>query len=584
MGTVIARHSIRHLVSGTIMERHYWKWFLLLLWLASSLGMPTDTTSFKECSQDCASEDCKTEVTACVLEISKRGDEIMNMISDMISTKTKREDHIPEMKMAVKQILDSSRDMISKMRKKLEINEERLESEEHLEKIKSDANTLYLKLVNDEDADNVFKLLLKLTVKVDKEKERLSKRKTTKKNSGVNEPDFGGGDGCNKCTTSCLQSFLKTELQDELFEKMEKGEGTELIGEVRKVVESIEKKKTELETRHSKEGNDALTKSCYEARIKTLEDLYDDSRDAFNELTWAEDQETLEFADNSKLTSLQSKLASLVTSTAPVRDPGCVIGKLDEAVEMMNEFEKRLEGEKAEDKSVNDRIGEELIDYVKKTGKDELDSPVGDCNESWGDFFRENLRTAMLEVAGTATSGGNTRKYQISRTNLEKAISGIIQSLETLKSEEEMNAKSDASAGPSAPASTSSSDDCFQEERSHAETYFKKINKLVETLGKFATNVAAVEADKTTGTTNLNGIIADFDARELTLIKAGNKCGEETKNTREFRGDLGKCKDKIKTVKEADDFTKVSSCIEKVKEKIKERRKALYTILTGNLT
>merc|ERR1711981_768475 len=194
MGTVIARHSIRHLVSGTIMERHYWKWFLLLLWLASSLGMPTDTTSFKECSQDCASEDCKTEVTACVLEISKRGDEIMNMIS----TKTKREDHIPEMKMAVKQILDSSRDMISKMRKKLEINEERLKSEEHLEKIKSDANTLYLKLVNDEDAANVFKLLLKLTVKVDKEKERLSKRKTTKKNSGVNEPDVGGGDGCNK--------------------------------------------------------------------------------------------------------------------------------------------------------------------------------------------------------------------------------------------------------------------------------------------------------------------------------------------------------------------------------------------------
>merc|ERR1711981_692501 len=549
MGTVIARHSIRHLVSGTIMERHYWKWFLLLLWLASSLGMPTDTTSFKECSQDCASEDCKTEVTACVLEISKRGDEIMNMISDMISTKTKREDHIPEMKMVVKQILDSSRDMISKMRKKLEINEERLKSEEHLEKIKSDANTLYLKLVNDEDADNVFKLLLKLTVKVDKEKERLSKRKTTKKNSGVNEPDVGGGDGCNKCTTSCLQSFLKTELQDELFEKMEKGEGTELIGEVRKVVESIEKKKTELETRHSKEGNDALTKSCYEARIKTLEDLYDDSRDAFNELRRTEDQE-----------------------------------KLDEAVEMMNEFEKRLEGEKAEDKSVNDRIGEELIDYVKKTGKDELDSPVGDCNESWGDFFRENPRTAMLEVAGTATSGGNTRKYQISRTNLEKAISGIIQSLETLKSEEEMNAKSDASAGPSAPASTSSSDDCFQEERSHAETYFKKINKLVETLGKFATNVAAVEADKTTGTTNLNGIIADFDARELTLIKAGNKCGEETKNTREFRGDLGKCKDKIKTVKEADDFSNVSSCIEKVKEKIKERRKALYTILTGNLT
>merc|ERR1712241_1602359 len=115
-------------------------------------------------------------------------------------------------------------------------------------------------------------------------------------------------------------------------------------------------------------------------------------------------------------------------------NPACVLGKLEKTIMEMKEFETRLEGENAENPIINSKIGDELFRSIEEIAQAKRDDAEGGCEETWGDFFQEKLKTQTFGVA-RASSSGFKRKYQISQTNLEKAIAKHIKLLQKLKSE-----------------------------------------------------------------------------------------------------------------------------------------------------
>jgi len=564
----------------SIMERHGCKWFLLLLCLSRSLGATVPSvTSFEECDTECPTDDCKSQIILCLKKISVEA----TGIRDTIFSSTEIKELVKSMKTSVMKIYGSSRDMIRKMRAKGEASlltdeekDGKFKSEANLKEIKGTArDILYTK--DKMTKDKMFELLIPLIEKVDNENDRLSQPTASTESGTVPDPAVPADGKCDKCSPKCLQDILssiKTQFTDMAKLKTDdKLTGDDLFKKLEGVVNSLEDKKIELEIKKSKEGNDLITKNCYQGHIKTLRDLYVKSEQIYvdmRKLSTAERQ-SLTLADHFKLARLAEEVTDLL-GQAP-STPGCVLGKLEATIKEMNKFQERLEGENAEDPRVNTAIGKDLYDSVDKIAADKKNAADGDCDDSWGKFFQENLRSATFEVADSSKTG-NIRKYQISQTNLEKALAKHITLLKKLKSVEEKK----ASSGGSNEVKTKVVDvnECNQKEYKQSKSYIDKLDTL--DLDTFATknDDTAVKDDAKTTTTIIKDIIHDLETRESSLRRnGGNQCQDETKYIGIYRTDLDKCKDGFKSPSKREDFTVLKTCIEKVEDKIKKRRNDL---------
>jgi len=577
------------------MERHGCKWFILLLCLSSALAIPAPsdkstvsdepTTSDKSkpsvksasddivdnCEAECAEEDCMEQIESCLEQISLVQTEIEDLLFDS-SRDIKELDR--EIKTRTRQIFGSSKDMIKKMREKGEATlgkekkDQKIKIEKFIDEIKKTTSEITYEpgIFDQEKMSNFFDLMRKVEDEIDR-LSQASSDGTTGSGADVvveNENENENGN-CDKCTPRCLEDILK-EVEKE-FDEMRNGE--DLFDAQRKVVADFETKITILEDKKLEVVvTDTITKKCYEGHIENLKDLYERSEKIYSEMRDKnlEERRKLTFDEYRELKNLARDVKNLMFKKPT--NPACVLGKLEKTIMEMKEFETRLEGENAENPIINSKIGDELFRSIEEIAQAKRDDAEGGCEETWGDFFEEKLWTQTFGVA-TASSSGFKRKYQISQTNLEKAIAKHIKLLQNLKSEEEKK----TSSGDVTDVKTDDEDanECAQTERNQLDTYEVSLVTLKTELGKFANQEDAVQ--------DLKGIIHDLESREISLRRnGGDQCPEEIIHNNVFRADLDKCKDELENPSKTADFTDLKTCIEKVEDKIDGRRKDLLGI------
>jgi hypothetical protein len=476
------------------MERHHWEWFLLLLWLTSSLGQEDQAPATPDPTATVAAPDSNDDnpdpewayVEFLQDNISDKVERILSVTLVNANEYDGLDQTVEDALRDVMLIREELLSQIRELRKDGIAEDGRIRAEEKLSEFRMDVMTILLSLVDEEAANavnlkEISRLLLALKQKLSNEVMRIlmlppptgkiptptsddcegCEIYTLMRENLTDITDCSGAGNCDLPPNMWFMYLIRvTDLIDEEIKKLY----NQLIG-----------------------TTEDIQRQLYRDLLDTLKQIRDGDggREGIDEIISkmigaGEDEKDLKSLINSNLKRIVDDLSrreeECMEKCSTCND--CLVIKLKETIEKMKTFDSNivnsLYGEQSEKERVRQQVREEMIEYINENNGIYLrvltlkaeGNDVDSCEDRWSGWFKNTLKVPMWMLVNTTIFA----EY----SEIELTIKQSIVLLEEMLTDPEVNECSSTPRPPPPP------ENCEWNEYEQTKLYLERVDQTIQ--------------------------------------------------------------------------------------------------------